>query len=818
MLSTVDPKLGFMVEVIDDEKLARLDLSRKEIIEDYRLGYISRQASLLGRREVLNGRAKFGIFGDGKEVVQLAMARSFQKGDFRSGYYRDQTFMLAIGEITVQQLFAQLYAHADVEVEPMSGGRQMNSHFATRLINPDGSWVCQTDRHNVAADMSPTASQMPRLVGLGHASRLYREVEELKAFSQFSNNGNEVAFGTIGDASCAEGMFWEAVNAIGVLGGPVVISIWDDGYGISVPTELQITGGNLSKVLRGFQREADNRPGFDLVTVPGWDYLRLVEAYRVVVDKARHQHVPGLIHAVELTQPQGHSTSGSHERYKSEARLAWEADHDCLTRMRAWLINMGLATDEELTALETEATEIVYQARDAAWNALKADFQADVSEVVQLLGDVADQSPRDGQAVARIKENLEQLRRPTRLEIVRAVWNSLIAVRGEKSAAKQALIAWWGDKKSAFQDLYSTHLYSEGQDSALAVPVVEPVYSEQSPTVRGFEVMNAAFDAMLARDPRVVGFGEDVGHLGGVNQGWAGLQDKYGRLRVADTGIREATIIGQAIGLALRGLRPIAEIQYLDYILYAIPTLADDLASLRWRSAGGQTAPVIVRTRGHRLEGVWHSGSPMAGLINLLRGMHVLVPRDMVRAAGFYNTLLQAGEPGLIVEVLSGYRLKERLPDNLAEITTPIGVPEVLREGDDVTIVTYGACCPIALQAAEVLAEVDIDAEVIDVQSLLPFDVNYTIVESLKKTSRIVFLDEDVPGGASAYMMQQVLETQGGYHWLDSAPVTITAQAHRPAYGSDGGYFSKPTADNIFEAVYELMNEAEPVSYPVFYR
>lgn len=815
MLNTVDTRLEFVFEVTDDKALNLLNLSHEQIMADYRIGYLSRQISLMGRREVLNGRAKFGIFGAGKEVPQLALARVFQDGDFRSGYYRDQTLMLAIGAVTPQQLFAQLYAQADVEAEPMSVGRQMNGHFATRLLDANQQWKDQTKQGNTAADISPTAGQMPRLVGLGYASRLYRQLDELKSFNQFSNNGNEVAFGTIGDASCAEGMFWEAVNAIGVLGGPVVLSIWDDGYGISVPTALQISGGDLSKSLQGFQREDHSDSGFEIVTVPGWNYAKLIRTYFEVTNQARQEHVPAIIHVTELTQPQGHSTSGSHERYKSKRRLAWEAGHDCLARMRVWLLACGIATEEDLTQLEAEVKQEVRQARQAAWESSQSATHDDLTDLTQLLDTLAADFPHKTN-LTQIRNRLAGGKQPTRSELLQAAWQASFTLRDAPASAQQSLTAWRAQKQSAYQALYSRHLHHEGDGAALNVPTVSPTYSDSSPAIPGFEILNGTFDAMFERDARLVAFGEDVGYLGGVNQSWAGLQEKYGPLRVSDTGIRETTIIGQAIGLALRGLRPIAEIQYLDYILYALPTLSDDLATLRWRTAGGQAAPVIIRTRGHRLEGVWHSGSPLAGLINLMRGIHVLVPRNMVQAAGFYNTLLQADEPALVIEPLNGYRLKETKPDNLTDMTTPIGVPEILRTGEHVTLVTYGACCTVALEAAELLAQAQIEVEVVDVQSLLPFDVHHRIVESLQKTNRVLFLDEDVPGGASAFMMQQVLEVQGGYEWLDSSPITLTAQAHRPAYGSDGNYFSKPNAISVFEAVYALMNEAAPADYPLF--
>jgi pyruvate/2-oxoglutarate/acetoin dehydrogenase E1 component/TPP-dependent pyruvate/acetoin dehydrogenase alpha subunit len=784
--------------------------SREDILKDFRIAVESRQASLLGRREVLTGKAKFGIFGDGKEIAQLAMARAFRKGDWRSGYYRDQTFMFAIGESDVQKFFAQLYAHTDVVAEPASAGRSMNGHFATRFLDEKGQWLSQTDRYNVSADVSPTGSQMPRLVGLAYASVVYRNVEELQALSAFSSNGNEVAFGTIGNASCAEGMFWESVNAIGVLGAPAVISVWDDGYGISVPNHMQVTKSDVGALLSGFQRKPGTTDGYDVHVVRAWDYPALVETYAKAADTARREHVPQIVHVVEVTQPQGHSTSGSHERYKSPERLQWEKDFDGVARMRNWMVDQGIATGDELDAIELEATANVQSWKGAAWEAYIGPIRREITECASMLDALAVDVPE----VAAIRSEITSIREPFRRDILVAGHKALLASRASLAPARQRLLAWLQQYDVSVEPTYASHLHSESDQQVLSIAALPATYDDDPQQVNGSEIMNACFNAALERDPRVVAFGEDVGQLGDVNQGFAGLQAKYGHLRVSDTGIREVTILGQAIGMAMRGLRPIAEMQYLDYVLYALQLMSDDLSTVQWRTRGGQKAPVIVRTRGHRLEGIWHSGSPMAGIINLVRGMYVCVPRNMTQAAGMYNTLLAGDDPAIVVEVLNGYRLKEHLPSNVADFRVPLGEPEIIRQGHHITVVTYGACCRIALDAAAQLSDVGIEIEVVDVQTLLPFDRTHTIVESLKRTNRVVFFDEDVPGGATAYMMRQVLEVQDGYRWLDSAPRTITATEHRPAYGTDGNYWSKPEVEHVFRALYAVMHEADPVAFP----
>ena len=798
---------------------AAREISREEILHDYQLCCLSRHMSVLGRREVHGGRAKFGIFGDGKEVAQVALARAFRPGDWRAGYYRGQTLMLALGLLTPAAYFAQLYGHTDVDADPNSGGRSMLGHFSSRILDAEGHFLPQTDRFNSSADLSPTAGQMPRLVGLALASRMYRELPELQALpdvAEFSHTGAEVAFGAIGNASCAEGLFWESLNAIGVLRAPAVISIWDDGYGISVPNEYQVMGGNLSALLLGFRRQGAGEPGFELYTVPGWDYPRLRDTYARAAEAARTEHVPAVVHVVQMTQPLGHSTSGSHERYKPPARLAFEREYDPIRRMRDWILAEGLAADGELVAAERTAEEQAEEERAAAWERYTANPQRQAQELAELI-DAATPAAPDPRILQEASEATRSAEWLTRRQMFEQAQRALIALRGAPDDVRRPIIEWKERLHGRHRARYRSHLYSESEVSPVQVAGVAPEYGPDAPNVRGFEVLQANFDVLLERDPRVCIFGEDVGRLGDVNRGVAGLQEKYGDLRVADTGIREATIAGQAIGLALRGLRPIAEIQYLDYILYALPTLADDLACLRWRTAGGHKAPVILRTRGHRLEGIWHAGSPLAALIDLLRGVHLLVPRDMTQAAGFYNTLLRGDDPGIVIEVLNGYRQHERLPANLGDFCVPLGVPEVLRTGSDVTLVTYGACCDIALAAAAQLAEVGIEVEVIDVQSLLPFDRPGLIGQSLQKTSRLVVLDEDMPGGASAYILQQVLEGQDGYHHLDGRPRTITAQEHRPAYGTDGDYFSKPNVEDVFEGVYRVMHEAEPARFPVFF-
>lgn len=784
--------------------------SKAEVLQDYRTAHQSRLASLLGRKEVLTGKAKFGIFGDGKELPQIAMAKVFQNGDFRSGYYRDQTFMMAAGMLSVQEFFAQLYAHTSLETEPASAGRMMNGHFATRLLDEFGNWKELTRYKQSSADVSPTGSQMPRLVGLAYASKIYRELDSLKNFTQFSVNGNEVAFGTIGNASTSEGMFFEAINAAGVLKIPMVVSIWDDEYGISVHARHQTTKQNLSEILSGFALN-ENDEGFLIYTLEGWNYPLLCQAYQEGVGITREKHIPAIYHITELTQPQGHSTSGSHERYKSKERLMWEQENDCIKKFREWIIEQGLSTEQELNALEKEDDEIVKEGKQKAWENYQKDIKRDVFLCTDVLDEVIPHSEYATQ-LTQIKNELNRIKEPIRRDVMTALHKAIRITKGKYKSFVQL--------KQQFQsenfERYSSHLYSESSQSALKVKETKPVYSEKSPNVDGRQVLQACFDGLMGRYPQVIAFGEDVGTIGDVNKAFEGLQEKYGELRVSDTGIRECTILGQAIGAAMRGLRPIAEIQYLDYLLYALQIMSDDLATVQYRTKGGQKAPVIVRTRGHRLEGIWHAGSPMGMIIHALRGMYVLVPRNMTQAAGFYNTLIQSDDAALVVEVLNGYRLKERIPDNIAEFTVPLGVPEILCEGSDITLVTYGACCRIAMEATALLNEIGISVEVIDVQSLLPFDIYGSIVRSLQKTNKIIFLDEDVPGGATAFMMQQVLETQNGYRWLDSKPVTLTAKPHRPAYGSDGDYFSKPSTEDVFDTIYAMMHEYNPQQYPKF--
>lgn len=787
----------------------------KEILADFRLAVESREASLLGRKEVFMGKAKFGIFGDGKEVAQIAMAKVFRKGDFRAGYYRDQTFAFAIGDMTVQQYFAQLYAHTDVEADPASAGRQMNGHFATRMLDDSGLLKNLTEQYNVTADISPTAGQMPRLLGLAYASKLFRENPSLKSYTNLSSNGNEVAFGTIGNASTSEGLFLEAMNAAGVLQVPMLISIWDDGYGISVPQEFHTTKGSISKALSGFQRTATEK-GFEILTVKGWDYVGLIEAYQKAEKICREEHVPVMVHVEDMTQPQGHSTSGSHERYKPAERLAWEAEHDCIRKMRQWIIDEVLVLPEEIEALEQEARQSARNAKERAWKAFMDDVRKDQRVVLGFLERAAKENIKRP-IMLQIRNDLLRTINPVRQDAIRAARRALRNMVDESSDVRRELINWLKQAEEDNHDRYSSHLYSQSEESALKVSHVEPVYTDSSPLVDGREVLRDCFDAALKRDPTIFAIGEDVGMIGDVNQGFAGLQRKHGELRVTDTGIREPTIVGQGIGAALRGLRPIAEIQYVDYLVYALQTLTDDLACLQYRTKGGQKAPVIIRTRGHRLEGIWHAGSPMGMILHSLRGIYVLVPRNMTQAAGMYNTMFRSDDTALMIEVLNGYRLKERIPENIGEFTVPLGVPETIREGEDVTIVTYGAMCRVVMEAADELAVAGISCEIIDVQTLLPFDIHHTIVGSVRKTNRVVFADEDVPGGASAYMMHKVLEEQRAFRYLDSAPVTITAREHRPAYASDGDYFSKPNPDDVFEKIYELMSESDPRRYPPLY-
>lgn len=790
---------------------------KKIVLNDYRIANESRQTSLLGRKEVLTGKAKFGIFGDGKEIPQLAMAKVFKPGDFRSGYYRDQTFMFAIGALTIEQWFAGLYAHTDLNFEPTSGGRQMGGHYATHLINQDGSWKNLVELKNSSADISPTGSQMPRLLGLAYASYFYRHNPELQKgkFLQFSNKGNEVAFGTIGDASTSEGLFWETLNAAGVLQVPMIVSVWDDGHGISVPKKYQTIKESISEALKGFQR-TKNKPGFEILYVKAWDYVALIETYEKAELIARNEHVPVLIHVDEVTQPQGHSTSGSHERYKSKERLQWEADFDGIKKMREWMLSSGFATESELNDIEEQAKARVLEAKNKAWN----DYLSPILEERQVVSDWLDalsETSTFKNEIQNIKKELLSIKEPIRKDIHQVVKKTLRLTKNEPSEARQQLSHWIIQKTEDAKKIYGDNLYSETQWSALNIQPVSPQYSGDAPLVDARIVLRDNFDAILSKYPEVVIFGEDSGRIGDVNQGLEKMQAKYGEIRVFDTGIREATIVGQAIGLAMRGLRPIAEIQYLDYLLYALQIMSDDLATVRWRSKGTQKAPVIIRTRGHRLEGVWHSGSPMGTIINACRGIYICVPRNATQAAGFYNTLLESDDTALIIEPLNGYRLKEKLPSNLGEFKVPLGIPETLIEGTDVTLVTYGSCVRIAQESIQWLNEHNISVELIDVQTLIPFDIHHQIIESIKKTNRLVILDEDVPGGASAYILKKLLEDGNAYNYLDSAPVTITAKEHRPAYATDGDYFSKPSADDVFDVIYNLMHETNPKLYPKIY-
>ncbi|NSL90273.1 transketolase [Chitinophaga sp. Mgbs1] len=780
---------------------------RKEVLNDYRLACESREVSLLARREVLTGKAKFGIFGDGKEVAQVAMSKYFKPGDFRSGYYRDQTVAFATGIATPEQFFSQLYADPDQQHDPFSGGRQMNSHFATPNLDKDGNWLNLTAMRNSAADMAPTAGQMPRSLGLAYASKMFREVEALHDFKNLSENGNEICFATIGDASTSEGHFWETMNAAGVLQVPLAVFVWDDGYGISVPRKYQTTKNSISAALEGF-RKADGTNGFDIYNVKGWDYAGMCEVFENAIRKIRETHVPALFHVEEITQPQGHSTSGSHERYKSKERLSWEKDFDCNLKMRSWIIENALSDEDTLSKIEADAKTLAQEARRAAWEKYISPIKEEVQRFISLAAPVAAIPGANAAFVEKEIRELQANREPQRRDIFKAAAAILVRHKSlHTDAVIQALQQYYNNYQLAEKNNYNSLLHATGVNSALNVPVVPAVYGEEGITLNGYEILNKYFDQLFSSNPKVFAFGEDVGKIGDVNQGFAGLQQKHGPLRITDTGIRELTIMGQGIGMALRGLRPIAEIQYLDYLLYGLQPLSDDVATLQYRTKGIQHCPIIVRTRGHRLEGIWHSGSPMGMIINSLRGIHVCVPRNMVQAAGMYNTLLQANEPALVIESLNGYRLKEKLPANLDAYTVPLGIPEVLKEGTDVTLVTYGSMTRIVEEAMVTLEELGISCELIDVQTLLPFDIHHSIVESLKKTNRIVFIDEDVPGGGTAYMFQQVMEQQGGYRWLDVAPRTISAQAHRPAYGSDGDYFSKPNTEDVIQVVMQMMEE-----------
>ncbi|MEC4048407.1 thiamine pyrophosphate-dependent enzyme [Flavobacterium sp. SUN046] len=785
---------------------------KSEVLNDYTIATTSRECSLLGRREVLTGKAKFGIFGDGKEIPQLALAKAFKNGDFRSGYYRDQTFMMAIGAMTIQQFFAGLYGHTDINFDPMSAGRQMGGHFATHSLDENGNWNNLTQQKNSSADISPTAGQMPRLLGLAQASKIYRNVSGINQ-TLFSESGNEIAWGTIGNASTSEGLFFETINAAGVLQVPMVMSVWDDEYGISVHARHQTTKENISEILKGFQRD-ENGKGFEILTVKGWDYPTLVSTYEKAAAIAREEHVPVLIHVRELTQPQGHSTSGSHERYKNADRLAWEAEFDCLAQMRIWLIENNIATAEELDAIDNQAKKEVLEGKKAAWTSFVTPMKEEQKELVTLLNTIAASS--DNKVfIDKIAADLAAIKEPIRKDILttaRKVLRMLINENG-----KASLSSWITAYTAKIQPKFSSHLFSQSDKNILNSEEVPAIYDATAEEVDARLVLRDNFDAIFSKYPESLIFGEDSGNIGDVNQGLEGMQEKYGELRVADVGIREATILGQGIGMAMRGLRPIAEIQYLDYLLYAIQIMSDDLATLQYRTAGRQKAPLIIRTRGHRLEGVWHSGSPMGMIINAIRGIHVLVPRNMTKAAGFYNTLLEKDEPALVIECLNGYRLKEKMPTNLGEFKTPIGVVETIKEGTDITLVSYGSTLRLVEQAAKELETVGINCEIIDIQSLLPFDINHDIVKSVAKTNRLLVIDEDVPGGASAYILQEIIENQNTYKHLDSAPQTMASKAHRPAYGTDGDYFSKPSIEDIFERVYAIMHEAHPNKYKSLY-
>lgn len=802
-----------------------LETFKKTVLEDYLLAYTSREVSYIGRKEVLTGKAKFGIFGDGKELPQIALAKQFRNGDFRSGYYRDQTFMMAIDQLTIQQFFAQLYAHTDVEAEPASAGRSMNGHFGTRSLNENGSWKDLMQMKNSSSDISPTAGQMSRLLGLAYASKIYKNGGKgLEALTQFSNKGNEVAFGTIGDASTSEGPFWESINAMGVLQVPAVVSVWDDGHGISVSKKYQTTKESISEVLKGFERVPGETNGFEILKVRGWDYPALIETYENAVKIAREEHCPVLVHVEEVTQPQGHSTSGSHERYKSKERLEWETEYCCIKKFREWIETSDIATKEELDAIEEAGSKDAKNQKNEAWKAYTTPIIEEQQQVLLLIEKIANESAIEKineqeetpSSITILYKELKSIREPIRKEVISIAKRTLRLYRKENIPTKKDLSDWLTTSAQNNHNRYSSLIYSESNLSPMCVTNVDPEFTEDR-MEDGRVVLRENFDQLLAKYPELHIFGEDSGKIGGVNQSLEGLQDKYGELRVSDTGIRENTIIGQGIGMAMRGLRPIAEIQYLDYLLYAIQVISDDLATLRYRTKGGQKAPLIIRTRGHRLEGIWHSGSPMGMIINSVRGLHVCVPRNLTQAAGFYNTLLKGDDPAIVIEPLNGYRSKEKMPSNLAEFTTPLGIPEVIHEGNDITVVSYGSTCNIALRAALQLKDAGISVELIDVRTLLPFDIHHIIAKSLAKTNRLLIVDEDVPGGASAYILQQILEEQAGYFQLDSEPKTLTAKDHRPAYGTDGDYFSKPSLEDIFDAVYQIMYEVDREQFPAIY-